>query len=210
VAIPAGAETPLVFTLRFSHSGYQVGVRGQASFARARELAHAAGIPQSQALAALAGEPLAVDLIAAGPWIPQEVLPAANTGGDSAPAAAQELPAPATSPSASADIIPSTDTLTGTVTLHNANWKADFLASHVQIAEATLHLDGANLRWDPVAFSYGPLKGTVSLSVPLHCPAELVEPQPCPVEFQLQFDELDAATLESALLGAKEKTTCPI
>jgi hypothetical protein len=207
VAIPAGAETPLVFTLRFSHSGYQVGVRGQASFARARELAHAAGIPQSQALAALAGEPLAVDLIAAGPWIPQEVLPAANTGGASAPAAAQESPAPATSPSASADIIPSTDTLTGTVTLHNANWKADFLASHVQIAEATLHLDGANLRWDPVAFSYGPLKGTVSLSVPLHCPAELVEPQPCPVEFQLQFDELDAATLESALLGAKEKTT---
>ena len=210
VAIPAGGETPLVFTLRISLSGYQVGVRGQASFARARELAHAAGIPQSQALSALAGDPIAVDLIAAGPWIPQETIPqevplAGNTGSASAPAAAQELPAPATSPSVSADVIPSADSLTGTVTLRNANWKADFLASHVQIAEATLHLDGANLRWDPVAFSYGPVNGTVSLSVPLDCPAELAVP--CPVEFQMQFGDVNAGLLESALLGAQEKTT---
>jgi hypothetical protein len=210
VAIPAGGETPLVFTLRFSLSGYQVGVRGPASFARARELAHAAGIPQSQVLAAMAGEPLAVDLIAAGPWIPpetipQEVPPAGNTGSASAPAAPQELPAPA--PSTSADVIPSTDSLTGTVTLRNANWKPDFLASHVQIAEATLHLNGANLSWDPVVFSYGPVKGTVSLNLPLDCPAGLPEPQPCPVEFQMQFEDLDAATVESALLGAHETTT---
>jgi hypothetical protein len=121
------------------------------------------------------------------------------------------LPAPATppstSPSWSADVIASTDSLTGTVTLRNANWKADFLANHVQIAEATLHLDGANLRWEPITFSYGPVKGTLSLSVPLDCPAELPEPQPCPVQFQLQFDDLDAGLLESALLGAQEKTT---
>jgi hypothetical protein len=212
VAIPAGGDTPLVFTLRFSLSGYQVGVRGQASFARARELAHAAGVRQSQALSALAGDPMAVDIIAAGPWIPQETIPqevplAGDTGSASAPVAAQELPAPATSPSLSADVIPSSDLLTGTVTLRNANWKADFLASDVQIAEATLHLDGANLRWDPVAFSYGPGKGNVSLSVPHDCPAALDEPQPCPVQFQMQFDDLDAGTLESALLGAQEETT---
>lgn len=226
VAIPAGGDTPLVFTLRFSISGYQVGVRGQASFARARELAHAAGIRQSEALAALAGDPIAVDLVAAGPWIPQETIPrdtipqetmpqeiplAVNTESASAPAAARELPLPAPAPSLSADVIPSTDLLTGTVTLHNANWKADFLASHVQISEATLHLDGANLRWDPVAFSYGPVNGTVSLSVPLAgsspCKTELAQPQPCPVQFQMQFDDLDADALESALLGAQEKTT---
>jgi hypothetical protein len=211
VAIPAGGEAPLVFTLRLSLSGYQVGVRGPASFARARELAHAAGIRQSQALSALAGDPLTVDLVAAGPWIPEEIpreVPlAGNTGSSSASADAQELPAPAPAPSVSVDVIPSSDSLTGTVTLRNANWKADFLASHVQIAEATLHLDGANLRWDPVAFSYGPVKGTLSLSVPLDCPAELPEPQPCPVQFQMQFGDVDAATLESALLGAQEKTT---
>jgi len=207
VAIPAGGDTPLVFTLRFSLAGYQVGVRGQASFARARELAHAAGIPQSRALSALAGDPIAVDLIAAGPWIPEEVPLAGNTGSASASAVAQELPAPSPAPSLSADVIPSTDSLTGTVTLRNANWKADFLANHVQIAEATLHLDGANLRWDPVAFSYGPVKGNVSLSVPLDCPSELPEPQPCPVQFQMQFGDVDAGLLESALLGAQEKTT---
>jgi hypothetical protein len=210
VAIPAGGDTPLVFTLRFSLSGYQVGVRGQASFARARELAHAAGVAQSQALSALAGDPLAVDLVAAGPWIPRETIPeevplAPNAESASAPTAAQELPAPAPSPSLSADAIPSTDLLTGTVTLHNANWKADFLANHVQIAEATLHLDGANLRWEPVAFSYGPVNGTVSLSVPRNCPSELAVP--CPVQFQMQFGDLDAGSLESALLGAQEKTT---
>lgn len=207
VAIPAGGDTPLVLTLRFSLSGYQVGVRGQASFARARELAHAAGIPQSQALSALAGDPIAVGLTAAGPWIPPEVPLPVNTESASAPPAAQELPALAPSPSSSADVIPSTDSLTGTVTLRNANWKADFLANHVQIAEATLHLDGANLRWEPVIFSYGPVKGTVSLSVPLDCPSELPEPQPCAVQFQMQFGDLDAGLLESALLGAKEKTT---
>jgi hypothetical protein len=212
VAIPAGGETPLVFTLRLSLSGYQVGVRGQASFARARELAHAAGTPQSEALAALAGDPIAVDLIAAGPWIPEEVPLAVNTGSASVLADAEELPAPASSPSTGADVIPSTDSLTGTVTLRNANWKADFLASNVQIAEATLHLDGANLRWDPVEFSYGPVKGTLSVSVPLaatsNCAAGLGEPpQPCPVQFQLQFEDLDAGLLESALLGAHENTT---
>ncbi len=221
VAIPAGGDTPLVFTLRFSLSGYQVGVRGQTSFARARELAHAAGIRQSQALSELAGDPITADLIVAGPWIPRETFPqevplAVNTGGASAPAAAQELPTPPTSPSVGADVIPSTDSLTGSVTLRNANWKADFLASRVQISEATLHLDGENLRWDPVAFSYGPVKGTMSVSVPLSrsssCAADLSvsqppAPQPCPVRFQMQFDDLDAATLESALLGAQKKTT---
>ena len=213
VAIPAGGDTPLVFTLRFSISGYEVGVRGQASFARARELAHAAGVQQSEALASLAGDPIAVDLVAAGPWIPKEEIPLAiNTASASAPAVAQELPTPAPSPSTSSDVIPSTDSLTGTVTLRNANWKADFLASHVQISEAALHLDGANLRWEPVEFSYGPVKGTLSFSVPLgataNCPAELAEPpQPCPVEFQMQFGDVDAGTLESALLGAHEKAT---
>ncbi|MGB8847833.1 MAG: hypothetical protein WCC73_19295, partial [Terracidiphilus sp.] len=49
--------------------------------------------------------------------------------------------------------------------------------------------------------------GTISLSVPLHCPTDLPEPQPCPAEFQMQFGDLDAGLLETALLGAHEKTT---
>jgi len=61
------------------------------------------------------------------------------------------------------------NSLTGTVTLRNANWKADFLASHVLISQATLHLDNTALRWDPVVFFYGPVKGTASLNLPASC-----------------------------------------
>jgi hypothetical protein len=208
VTIPAGGEAPLVFSLRFSLAGYQVGVRGQAAIARVRELAHAAGIPQAQPLEALAGDPLTLDLTAAGPWLPPEenYLPAAGTG--PLPAAAQGLPVPAPT-SAAVPVTPGSgaDSLAGTVTLRNANWKADYLANHLEIAEATLHLDGASLRWEPVVFTYGPLKGTIALSSPIRCLATAPAPQPCPVQFELQFADLDASTLESALLGAQQKAT---
>ena len=57
VAIPAGGTAPLTFNLRLAPSGYRVGVMGQAGIARAREIAHAAGIPGTDVLASLAGEP---------------------------------------------------------------------------------------------------------------------------------------------------------
>ena len=46
------------------------------------------------------------------------------------------------------------------MTLHNANWKADYLANHVEISDATLHVVSGELHWDPINFVYGPLKGT--------------------------------------------------
>ena len=205
--LPAGGETPLVFTLRLSPAGFQVGVHGSAAIARARELAHIAGIPGAQPVAALAGDPLAIDLNAAGPWLPAEDnLASVAPSAEPLPAPIQKAPAHATSPAA--DMIPAADSLTGTVTLRNANWKSDYLASHVQIAEATLHLDGASLRWDPVVFTYGPVKGTVALSRAFKCPAAAgAEPQRCPTQFQLQFGDLDASVLQSALLGAQQKAT---
>jgi hypothetical protein len=93
------------------------------------------------------------------------------------------------------------------VTLHNANWKADYLSNVVQISQATLHLDqggeGGETRWDPVIFSYGPVKGTASLTLPGRCAA----PQPCLPHFEVQFGALDAAALQTAILGAREKGT---
>jgi len=35
-------------------------------------------------------------------------------------------------------------------------------ANYVEIAKATLHLDNGEVRWDPVDFSYGPVKGTAT------------------------------------------------
>ena len=206
VAIAAGGAVPLTFNLRLSLFGYQVGVRGQVSFARARELAHAARIPESSALAALAGEPLAVDLTAEGPWLPSEEIPlniASPTEVASA-GAPESLP---TAPSgAAATAASGGDTLTGTVTVRNANWKADYLAGHMVIDEAVLHLDHGGFGWDPVAFSYGPVKGTASLTLPADCSTQS-PPEPCPALLQMQFADLDAGALESALLGAQEKGT---
>ena len=198
VAIPAGGAIPLILNLRFSLSGYQVGARGQASFARARDLARATGIPGTDALAAFAGEPIAVDLVAEGPWMPAEEIPFESA-----------LPA-GSSPADSADDLAATgsgDTLTGTVTLHNANWQADFLADHVVVNAATLHIANRDLRWDPVDFTYGPLKGTASLTLPAACVPQPAPQQTCRAQFQMQFAALDASAFESALLGARVKGT---
>ncbi len=157
--------------------------------------------------ASLAGDPIAVDLSAAGPWLPPEQFSSTN-GVSPEPQPIPPLPPQSTeAPAIAASITPAFDTLAGTVIVRNANWKADYLANHLEISEATLHLDSVDLRWDPVAFSYGPLNGTASMTVPLSCPSDQQPARPCPAQFQIHFDDLDVAALETALLGAREKGT---
>jgi uncharacterized protein involved in outer membrane biogenesis len=192
VAIPAGGATPLAVSARLALSGYQVSMHGQLSISRGRELAHLAALTNASALDALAGDPISVDLLAEGPWFnlqPQvRSLPSGSEGGGIV--GSQALDAPA-------------DTLAGTVTLRNANWKADYLANYIEISQATLRLTADELRWDPVVFSYGPLKGTAALTQPVACPATST----CPPHFQLQFSALDVAIFQAAFLGAKAKGT---
>lgn len=192
-AVSAGGTVPLTVRTQVALSGYQVTVRGQASLARARELARVAGTADATALDGLAGDPIAVDLSAEGPW-----LPAQRTPFSSGPPARTE--AEPGSPAADRDAV--ADRLSGSVTLRNANWKADYLANHVEIAQATLHLDNGEARWDLVVFSYGPVKGTASLELSAGCEA----PEPCPAHSSprvtVQFGALDASTLQAAILGA--------
>jgi hypothetical protein len=188
VAIPVGAATPLTVSTRPMLSGYQLTMRGQASITRARDLARVAGISNIKALDALAGDPVSVDLAASGPWM----LPVQTLSLSELSPTAASLPSAAPA-----------DSLTGTVTLRNATWKADYLVNPVEISQATLHLDSGQLRWDPIVFSYGPVKGTASLTLPAACDA----PQPCPPRFQLQFGALDSAVLQAAFLGARERGT---
>jgi len=210
VAIPAGGTNSLTVTCRLTLSGYRVAVRGQASFARARELAHVAGNADAAALDTLAGDPVVVDLRAEGPWLPAQSIPIGNlspAGALSTLPSADNWPIvllPATGEAAGDQAArPATDSLSGTVILHNANWKADYLANYVEIAKATLHLDNGEVRWDPVDFSYGPVKGTASLTLPANCdPA-----QPCLPRFDLHFGDLDASALQAAILGAHEPGT---
>lgn len=55
--------------------------------------------------------------------------------------------------------------------------------------------------------TYGPLKATASVTLPSTCAPKQTPPSPCPAHFQLHFADLDAAALQSALLGAKVKGT---
>jgi hypothetical protein len=198
LTIPAGGATPLAVTARLARRGYQLTVHGPVSVVRARELAHMAGIADAAGLDSLAGDPVNLDLSAAGPWLVPESAPfSPNKLAAGAANSVAGEPGTEAGPSATGDV------LSGTVTLHNANWKANFLASHVEIAQATLHLGQEVLQWDPIVFSYGPVKGTASLTVPVRCEA----PQPCGPKFIVKFGNLDAGTLEAAILGAHEQGT---
>ena len=68
--LPAGAPTPLVFTVRLTLSGYQVMARGRERRLRVRQLAHAAGLKEAGALDAIAGDPVTLNLAIEGPWLP--------------------------------------------------------------------------------------------------------------------------------------------
>jgi len=188
--LPAGAPAPLVFTVRLSLTGYQVTARGAGSPGRVRQLAHAAGLKEAGTLDAIAGDPLTMDLSIEGPWLP-------------APDAllAEGVSAAPGSPAVVA--LTTSDRLTGTVTLHDANWKTDALASAVVIPEATLHLGGGSMIWDPVVFAYGPLKGTARVEIPACEAAD----QPCLPIVDLNFTTLDAAELQTTLLGSEKKGT---
>lgn len=202
VTIPAGGASPLSVTARVALSGYRLAVHGQAGIARAKELARMAGMADAAALDTLAGDPVIVDMDAAGPWMPTESLPTADITRAAIEANASSV---AMGTRLAADVpqpLPS-DSVSGTVTLRNANWKADYLASHVLISQATLHLGNGEQRWDPVVFSYGPVNGTASFDLPAHC-AALPRCQPT---FEVHFVDLDAAALQAAILGAHEKGT---
>jgi hypothetical protein len=203
LAFPAGGSGPLTMTSRLAISGYQLTVHGQASVVKVRELAHVAGLKNASLLDNLAGEPVTIDLSAAGPWMPAEKVPFSNTppADASTGTSANSLAHPAATETSNA--FPVADRLSGTITLHNANWKADYLANHVQITQATLHLEDGEDRWDPVVFSYGPVKGTALLSLPVDCEA----PRSCTPTFQVQLGSVDSSVLQAAVLGAQVKGT---
>jgi hypothetical protein len=191
--------------MHLSLRSYQVSVRGEASIQRCRELAHATGISAAAALDSLAGDPLIIDLSAQSPWLPTEQI--VSTEIQPAGAAAAAVIGLVAMPGSSDSADPIADSMSGTVTVRNANWKADYLANHVEIAEATLVMDNGGVRWDPVDFTYGPLKATASLTFPKSCnPPESCPVQPVP-RIKIQFGDLDAATAQTAILGAREQGT---
>jgi AsmA-like protein len=190
--VPAGGPTPVSVAIQFTTAGYQASVHGPASLTRIRELAHLAGIGNVAALDGMAGDPATLDLNTEGPWVSMPQAPA-----DAPVGIAVSLDNALVLKNADSD------QLTGIITVHNANWKSGALANHVEIAQAVLHLGGKATVWDPIQFSDGPVKGTASLQSASDCAAG----QECLPQLDLHFDELDAAELQAALLGAQQKST---
>ena len=194
IPLPAGGAAPLAVKIRLALGGYQVTIRGPASLTRIREVAQVAGIADTAALDSFAGEPATLDLSAEGPWLPAPK----SSFSEGAP----KSPKSATG-AVSGGLYAASDQLTGSVALREVNWKAGFLAGHLEISQATVHLSEDALLWDPVVFSYGPVKGTASLRIPSACESD----EPCPPQLVVHFAELDTGKLQAALLGAQKPDT---
>jgi hypothetical protein len=183
VSIPAGGPAPLALTGRIALSSFELGVHGTAALPTLREFAHVAGADAEQVLAQLAGDPATLDFTAQGPWLP--------------PPDTRLALSPANGPAPP----PRSVETNGTVALKNANWKGAFLANPVMISAATLHMENGKLRWDPVEFSYGGVKGSATLALPETC----VDPEACALQFTVHFAQLNATEAEAALLGVRQQ-----
>ena len=191
VTVPAGGTAALHAALTLGMHGYQAALQGPASLSRLRQWTAMAGLSGSSPLDGLRGDAVTLQLHAQGPWLPE---PEPLFPGNSALASKTAPPPVANQES---------DQLSGTMEFHDVKWKSSFLANDVEISQAVLTLGGNMLVWDPVAFTYGPVKGAASLQVPLKC----AEEAPCQPRVELRFGELDAGKLEAALLGARKPDT---
>lgn len=192
IALPAGGETPLNLGAKLSWNGYSLTMHGPAAFARLRQFAQVVGADQFAIIDNVAGEPAILDLDATGPWLPpEESSSELLSGPDGSNASILE----------GALENQRTDQLLGTITLHNANWKTSQLASPVELAQAVVHFSPDGWLVSPLQFVYGPLKGSGNLEIKSRCD----DTQACAPSLNIQFDTLNAATVQEALLGARKE-----
>jgi len=170
-----------------SLTGYVMNLRGQVGLARAREWARGC-LAEAASLDGLAGDPATVEMSAEGPWLPAQAIPFSGT-----------QPAGSETQSAAAFAVP--ERLSGTLTLHNANWQASYMANTLRLPRPRFTLTTANAldQWS----SLRPSKGTANLEFLSRCDA----PSPAsPV--QVQFGALDASTVQSAFWEHTNPAPC--
>lgn len=92
-----------------------------------------------------------------------------------------------------------TSTTDGTLRLKNAEYQASYLPGPVEIISAVATISPTQVIWAPVSVLFHKVPATVSVTVPTAC----ADPA-CVREFNLTAPELDAAALQSAILGAGE------
>ncbi len=189
-SVPMGGAAPLAVSARLGLSGYAADVRGSASYAELHNLLELGGERAATALGRVSGTAPGIEMHAEGPWVlPRSPAISGSVIDGSTPA--------------SALVSGPLDQVTATVTVHDANWQADFLPTPLEITSGTLRADASGMRWDPVSFTFGSVKGTGSLSFPARCPPD----DPCVPHLTAHFDSIDSAAIQAAILGAKRPGT---
>jgi hypothetical protein len=190
VPVAMGAETPLGVNADFTRSGFTVHLTGQAALDHLLPLSRDFGFMQSSLApissaarqgSAATQSSVNLDLSVQAPWL--------------VPVSDQDHPELATA------------TL-GSVQIKNVSLRTGFLPEPLEIASATVSLQPGAVSWNNASavFHGIPIHGSVSYQP--GCPASVSAsatgstPAPCPVQFALDTNALDAGALQLALLGA--------
>ncbi|MGC1299104.1 MAG: AsmA family protein [Alloacidobacterium sp.] len=93
----------------------------------------------------------------------------------------------------------STTTTEGSLRIKNAKYQASFLPEPVEIVSAQAALTPTQVIWNPVSIVFHKIPAALSITSPIPC-SDLA----CVREFSLDTPQLDAAALQSAVMGAGE------
>jgi hypothetical protein len=174
VEMDMGAPNPLQISGQFTSTGFSLRLTGESGVKRLKDLSAAFALLHSAA-ANLMPQGLAdADLTFAGPWLAKAVI--TDQGFTQ----------------------PSTTTVVGWMHLQNARAKLEWLPEPVVIASAGADFGDGRIRWSNASVSVNGIAIRGSADAPLACEGVAV----CTAHFNVEVPELDAATLQSALLGA--------
>ena len=173
-ALDVGAPTPLQIAGQFTLAGFSLRMTGQAGVGRLKDLgvSFAALRPAITHLAPLGIADM--DLTFAGPWLTEPMM---TSDGLSSP------------PGSS---------IQGWLRLENAQAKLDWLPETVKIASAAANFGDGRIRWSNMNITVNGIAIRGSADAAMRCESGAT----CPIRFNLDLPELDAAALQSALLGA--------
>jgi AsmA family/AsmA-like C-terminal region len=176
-----GAVSPVQISGQFTRSGFALRMAGEADLERLTALSRSIGLLRGQLGTAVANltsqQPgqsgtADLDLSFAGPWMTPVNESPASDAG-------------------------ATTTL-GWLRVSHAQAKLDWLPEPVLISTATANFSSGKATWSNASFSVNGINARGSSTYPLHC--DITEA--CTGHFNLEIPTLDAAALESALMGA--------
>jgi AsmA family/AsmA-like C-terminal region len=178
--VELGAANPLELSGQFTADGFALHLAGQADLVRLTSLSKSSGLLGTSLTGlapATAGPPATADLdvTIAGPWM---------------------------TPVSSATPPPPSVTTAGMLRIEHAQAKLDWLPEPIEIASATANFSADRITWNNAVITVNGIAAHGSYSYPLPCDAaENCGPSGAG-NFSLDIPTLDAAALESALVGA--------